>query len=182
MDFKDQLIMRHPDLSTVPDLSLPEGYRVHTYEPSLKNRWTEIVISAFDEPYDFDDKTARPKWCPERMFFVEVDGVDIATATCYEHWDYPGEGFLHMVGTAKEGKGKGAGRIATQAVLIWLRDNGYKTCILSTDDFRLPALHVYYSLGFRPVMNRADMPERWKKVYENIGVDANPMDEQCTEL
>ncbi len=179
MDFKDQLIMRHPDLTKVEDIKLPEGYRIHAYEPSMKERWTEIVVSAFDEPYDFDDKTARPKWSPDRLFFVEIDGEDVATAMSYEHWDYPGEGFLHMVGTDKKAKGKGAGRIATQAVLCWLRDHGIKTCILSTDDFRLPALHVYYSLGFRPVMNREDMPERWKKVYENIGIDADPLEEQA---
>lgn len=179
MDFKDQLIMRHPDLGKIPEITLPEGWRIHTEEPGSPEKWKVIVKSAFDFDEEYADKTDRPGWTPERMFFVEINGEDVATATSYDHWDYPGEGFLHMVGTRKDAAGKGAGRICTQAVLLWLRDHGYKTCILSTDDWRLPALHVYYSLGFRPVMNREDMPERWKKVYQNIGLTGDPLEEQA---
>lgn len=171
MDFKDQLIMRNSHLADVPDLKIPEGYRVHTEEEGSKEIWKDIVKSSFDFDEEYDDKTNRPGWTPERMFFVEIDGKDVATATSYDHWDYPGEGFLHMVGTRKDCLGKGAGSLVTLAVLNWLKQNGYKSAVLSTDDWRLPALKMYYKLGFRPVNNREDMPARWAEVYKNLGIE-----------
>ena len=76
-----------------------------------------------------------------------------------------------MVGTRKDCLGKGAGSLVTLAVLNWLKQHGYKSAVLSTDDWRLPALKMYYKLGFRPVNNREDMPARWAEVYKNLGIE-----------
>ena len=39
---------------------------------------------------------------------------------------------------------------------------------LKTDDWRFPAIHIYLSMGFKPVLNRDDMPDRWATVYQML--------------
>ena len=40
--------------------------------------------------------------------------------------------------------------------------------MLTTDDFRIPAVKVYLSLGFIPVLHDDTMPGRWKAVAAQI--------------
>ncbi len=37
-----------------------------------------------------------------------------------------------------------------------------------TDDWRLPAIGLYLSLGFDPVMEREDMPSRWRAIMAEL--------------
>ena len=39
---------------------------------------------------------------------------------------------------------------------------------LLTDDWRFPAIHIYLSMGFKPVLNRDDVPDRWATVYQML--------------
>ena len=47
---------------------------------------------------------------------------------------------------------------------------GYRRVYLSTDDFRLPALKVYLTVGFEPLMYADDMPARWSAVRRKLGL------------
>ena len=78
------------------------------------------------------------------------------------------EGVLDYVATHPSHQGRGLGRATCTAVSRYLADQGCETVSLWTDDWRLPAIHLYLSLGYRPVMNRADMPERWAKVIAEL--------------
>jgi mycothiol synthase len=40
---------------------------------------------------------------------------------------------------------------------------------LSTDDFRIPAIAIYLSLGFRPFLYDDDMQNRWKTILYGMG-------------
>ena len=77
-------------------------------------------------------------------------------------------GVLDFVVTHPDHRGKGLGRATCTEVARFLVSRGCKTITLGTDDWRLPAIHIYLSMGFRPVMNRNDMPGRWAAVYENL--------------
>ena len=87
----------------------------------------------------------------------EPDGTSVAEV-----------GVLDYVVTHPDHRGKGLGRATCTEVARFLVAQGCKTVSLDTDDWRLPAIHIYLSLGFRPVMNRSDMPPRWAAVYENL--------------
>ena len=52
--------------------------------------------------------------------------------------------------------------------MLSLRDRGYKTAVLSTDDERIAALSLYYSLGFRPIYEHESHPARWEAVIKTI--------------
>ena len=71
-----------------------------------------------------------------------------------------------MVGTHKKGLRKGAGKLAVLAVLLGLQKEGYEACYLRTDDFRLPAIALYLSLGFEPLIDDEEMQTRWDKIRE----------------
>ena len=77
-------------------------------------------------------------------------------------------GVLDFVVTHPDHRGKGLGRATCTEVARFLVSRGCKTITLGTDDWRLPAIHIYLSMGFNPVINRDDMPRRWAAVYENL--------------
>lgn len=163
-----QLIMRAPDLSNLPPLTLPEGMAHHTHRAGDEKDWEEIIESAFGTHYDFDLLISLGGYKPEFVQYIEKDGKNIATATAVENPAYPGEGWFRMIGTHKDACGLGAGKLVCLAALHSLRERGYKTAVLSTDDYRIPALKLYLSLGFEPVYSHESHKERWGKVFEVI--------------
>jgi len=61
------------------------------------------------------------------------------------------------------------GRIVTAAATARMVDLGGDFIFLRTDDFRLPALKSYLSLGFVPDLVAEDMAERWQEVCAQLG-------------
>ena len=78
------------------------------------------------------------------------------------------QGVLDFVVTHPDHRGRGLGRATCTAVSKFFIDRDCTSISLKTDDWRLPAIHLYLSLGFKPVMNRTDMPERWATIYKNL--------------
>ena len=78
------------------------------------------------------------------------------------------QGVLDFVVTHPGHRGRGLGRATCTAVSKFFVDLGCNSVSLLTDDWRLPAIHLYLSLGFKPVMNRTDMPGRWATIYKNL--------------
>ena len=111
---------------------------------------------------------------------VVAHAADIVSATFASRASYRGaalstlpsdpsiKGVVDYVVTRPDHQGKGLGRATTVCVTRFLIARGYKTVSLSTDEWRLPAIHIYLSLGFKPVMNREDMPGRWEGVLNKL--------------
>lgn len=163
-----QLMMRHPDLNNLPELTVPQGYELHTGRPDSKPVWEDIVKSSFDLDMTYEEGLNYPDCGPDNCWFCALDGVDLATATSYTKPAYPGDAFLHMVGTHKKGLRKGTGKLAVLAVLHGLQQKGIHACWLFTDDFRLPAIGLYLSVGFEPVIEDEEMQSRWDAVREKL--------------
>jgi hypothetical protein len=49
-------------------------------------------------------------------------------------------------------------------VLRWFRDHGFAESLLNTDDFRLPAIALYLSLGFQPEFPQEAHHARWSAI------------------
>ena len=56
----------------------------------------------------------------------------------------------------------------TRAVAPSMVKRGYGKIILFTDDWRLPAIGLYLSMGFEPQMSGEDMPERWDAIHRSL--------------
>ena len=46
-------------------------------------------------------------------------------------------------------------------------DYNYEKIILQTDDWRVPAIAVYFKLGFKPVLINKESEIRWNKIINN---------------
>ena len=78
------------------------------------------------------------------------------------------EGRLDFVAADPAHKGHRLGLAVCSAVVRYLADRGYPRAMLTTDDWRLPAIVTYLRVGFRPNYCREDMPGRWEAVCANI--------------
>ncbi len=160
-----QLLLRHPDLSALSPLKIPEGCEHKTHEEGKEAAWEAIIENAFSHRFPFSFVKNQPMYTPESVHYLEKDGRPIATATGTENPLYPGEGWLRMIGVSEDARGLGAGRAVVLSALHALKDSGYKTARLSTDDFRIPAISLYLSLGFEPVFEHDSHETRWKAIF-----------------
>ena len=166
-----QIFMRHPDLSNLPPIALPHGISLHNHIEGEEGNWEELIERSFRTYYSFD-KMLLNWWGykPEYVLYLSKDGKDIATASAMENAEFPGEGWLHMVGVDPDSRGMGAGRLITLAVLHMMSARGFKTAVLSTDDERLSAIKIYYYLGFRPIFTHESHEKRWADIYEKLNL------------
>lgn len=163
-----QLSMVRSNLDDLPELRLPQGYELHTGRPDSAKIWEDIILDSFNMEFSYEKELDYPDCGPDNCWFVSIDGVDVATATFYTKPEVPGAAFLHMVAAHKKSLGKGAGKLAVLAVLHGLKKAGFRECRLFTDDFRLPAIGLYLSVGFLPVIDDADMQARWDAVMKQL--------------
>lgn len=134
----------------------------------MEAEWEDIIKSAFGSNFTFDFLIKAGDYKPEHVLYLSYNGKPIATTAAVEHQNYPGEGWYRMVGVRADARGMGAGRLIGLAALHALRDRGYKSALLSTDDHRIPAINLYFSLGFEPVYIHKSHEERWKTVFAKI--------------
>jgi mycothiol synthase len=82
---------------------------------------------------------------------------------------YPGSGYVHWVGADPAHRGKRLGYLASLATLHEFVRLGCKDAVLETDDFRLPAIKVYFKLGFAPEYRHATHAPRWLRLAPQLG-------------
>jgi len=164
-----QIFMRHPDITNLPPLVLPDGITLHTLVEGEEANWEGLIERAFGQYYSFNDFIRNGgDYNPKYVLYLNKDGRDIATTTAVEKETFPNEGWFRMVGVDPDSRGLGAGRLIALAALHSLAERGYKTAVLSTDDERIPAINLYYSLGFRPIYTHESHKERWKKIMAKL--------------
>lgn len=168
-----QLSMRVPTSSVagLPDVRVPDGYVLRRYRPGDEDGWQELLrAGGFSE--DWSSKTVRDYMTdPVRRAgsWVAVLQNNLVSATFATPDAQCAEiGLLDYVVTHPDHRGKGLSRAVCTGVMRFFHDRGYDRIRLLTDDWRLPAISLYLSLGFEPEMTRADMPGRWQEVRNKL--------------
>lgn len=162
-----QLHMRMTDMDKLPPLSLPQGVALHSHEEGMEEAWEKLIEDVFGNYYSFNDFIVNGgNYKPEYVLYLRKNGEEIATTTAVEKDTFPGEGWLRMVGVSPESRGTGAGKLIVLSALHSLAARGYKSTVLSTDDSRIPAINLYLSMGFEPIIFDDEHKERWEKVME----------------
>lgn len=168
--------MRLPTLASLPEAEVAEGYTLRTYRDGDLAVWAALVSECIGGRYD--EAACResllmgtPQFAPEDLCFAEK-GDEVAGTTCAhrKHAPAEGPGIIHMVGVFAAHRGHGLGRALVAAALHRLREMGYREVTLSTDDFRLPAIRTYLSLGFRPHLSHPSHGARWQEVRRQLGL------------
>lgn len=181
-----QLRMARPDLENLPEMELPTGYGMRTYREGDEAHWARIISDSFGgrQRTAQDAKkeiTKQDVFVPDGLYFATHRGIPVGTACAWrQSIDEKEIGDVHMVGVVAEHTGHKLGKWVSLAVLIYLRDHGFKCAMLGTDDFRIPAIKTYLNLGFVPVYVDDDQPERWRAIFEKLKLP--PMNAQIAHI
>ena len=161
---------------------LPQGYSFEFFVESAEDigAWCDIcraanMVKSENNEESFDKIIRSVKGIdPEKDLFFVVDesGRRVATSTLI-HNKEKNTGYLHMVAAIPDVRGKGIGHAMLSFAISIAEARGIDHCILTTDDYRLPAIKNYLCGGFRPVIYDGldeEMRERWSAVAKNLGV------------
>ena len=173
----EQLMMSR-DNKEIPRILIPEGYYMRGY---INNNgdgeaWCKCCIDGslgIDEISEsaFENKMLKDKSVnPENIFFIVSPSGEIAGTTTYQYTDVQDTGCIHMVAVQKNHQGK---KLSLPIILYAVQkmlDDGVKKIILTTDDWRIPAIKTYLNAGFLPVVKPGDidMANRWTEVMKKI--------------
>jgi len=156
-------------VGTTP-LRVPPGYGLRTFRPGDEDAWVGLLQTGDFTPWDrarLDALLAneRVRTPPEGAFFVTKDDRPVGATSTQLH-DEPGgiEAELGWVVVAPEHRGHGLGLVVCRAVLDFIGRLGHDRAYLKTDDFRLPAIQTYLTLGFEPAMVHESHPARWAAI------------------
>ena len=171
-----QLRMIRQNLEELSEIKIPKGYGIRTYKPGDEAHWARITNASFGGKRSPEDARKeimdRPQFVPEGLFFVIYQGKPVGTACAWrQSRDETEVGQLHMVGVVPEHQGHRLGELVSLCVLHFFKEHDFSMAWLGTDGHRLPALKTYLNLGFKPLYREDSHQERWKAVFEKLGVE-----------
>ncbi len=168
-----QMLLPEKALSPPPQARVPDGYAFRTFLPGDEEAHIAVMRSATFDGWSHEQlRAALLKTLPDGMFLAvhtasgEVVGTATATHNPSEHHAFGGE--LGWVAVMPDHTGRGLGKAVCAAAIRRLISAGYRRIYLRTDDWRLPAVKVYLSLGFLPFLFVEDMPGRWEEVCAQL--------------
>lgn len=122
--------------------------------------------------------TNVPLLVPETdVFFVCEKATGRPVATLTAHIRDTGDGWIHMVGSLPEVRGKKIGHAMLAHGLTRLANAGVPRVWLTTDDWRRPAIKNYLTAGFCPVIfddpseDALPLTDRWEVILTELRWD-----------
>ena len=150
---------------------LPPGYELRGYRPSDEDSWIDTINTGeFGSIWDhahFEEYLRGPEGMECSRLVVMGSQVVAATFASVKEGT-PEVGRVDFVVSRPEYRGLGLGRVVCTEVVRVLIEKGYASVVLYTDDWRLPAIGLYLSMGFEPRMDREDMSERWERIRAKL--------------
>lgn len=158
---------------------LPEGWSFRAYNSTAADTqaWVDCcrngLLTPKDGPEAFEICIGREGCKPDEVYFIEKDGVPVATVTAMLNEEKIGH--VHYVGAKPEVRGVGVGGWLNQIVKADLWKRGCEKAFLTTDEFRVPAIKSYLTAGFVPVEYDVEMELRWTRLLRFLGKPNVPM-------
>lgn len=155
----------------MPTQTTPQGFTLRGYRAGDEDSWVSLInYGDYGSDWDrarFDEYIQGPER-KEGSKVIERDGMIVAATFASVQPDMDNMGRVDFVTSLPEYRGFGLGRLVCSEVVRYLVDRGYSRVILFTDDWRLPAIGLYLSMGFEPQMTREDMTGRWRAIRRNL--------------
>lgn len=176
-----QLLMLHPDVTEFASVDAS----VQPLSSSDAGSLGALLNAAFEEETWSAEKVRADLIEASdiaEVFGVIEDGKVVATASArVNQADFPGQGYVHMVASGVEARGRGLGRSVTAAVLARFAELGLTEAVLETDDWRIPALRTYLAMGFVPVIRDHSHYARWSTIFQKTYRRVSPATVATTE-
>lgn len=163
-------------LSDLPALvPPPRTVTIRPYTPADEPAWNALIAAAYPELADepatlagiFGDQAAE---LPARMgLLVAKNDPDqlLGSATAWFGDDNVAR--LHWVAVTPALQGGGLGRPLVSWALHQMKALGHTSAYLMTEDFRLSAIGLYRSLGFKPEPRDAGEQQAWNELLPLLG-------------
>ena len=161
----------------------PEGYTVEKYngDPNQRKEFYRLWHGKYGAEKEVNDMFYREfenyhDCKPEKdVHFVKFGDEYIGTITAIHH-PFGNLGYVHMVAIREDFRGKHLSRPLNYIAMKKIYEDGSKRAYLTTNEWRKNAIRSYIKAGFYPLQNgvgkaeQKEMIERWKKVYEELGL------------
>lgn len=100
----------------------------------------------------------------------------VGTAMCLHNYSgsTPFTGDVGWLACDPGHRGRGLGYSLTASVTARFLRAGYARIQLHTEYYRLPAVKIYLSLGYLPVIYSREMVSLWQEICEQIGWEFTP--------
>ena len=165
------MVIEAEKVRLVSDKPLPDGFSLRGYKHGDENSWISLLnCGDFDSQWD-SERFQEYMTQDERLEGSSVilkDEIIVAATFASVQDSSKQVGRVDFVVSHPDFRGLGLGKVVLIEVLRFLRKKNYKTIMLYTDDWRIPALGMYLSLGFEPEITRHDMPGRWDKIKNTL--------------
>ena len=160
-----------------PDDSDPRRLLVRPIHNGTRPQYYQLRIDGgFTSPWDDEAfKKYRPKLTPNGLILVKHirSGRLVAAASAESAHPATGSAFWRlprMGHCAPDFRGKNSkARLHNRNQKTHRR--GYAKLVLSTDDFRIPAIATYTQYRMAPWLYEPDMQERWQNVLKTLQQD-----------
>ena len=170
-----QLKMFRPADAEIPIIPVPDGFTIREMRPGEEPCWCFCCQGEFgveDEAVEtFNRKMLEPSYVRENVFFTCRDDKPVGTATARS---CDGEAYLHYIAVNPCARGHKLAKALISTVLQRHAEQGRFGCFLTTDDFRVPAVYTYLTIGYIPVLWTDDARERWEKMLALYGMKSCP--------
>jgi len=174
------LYMLWPPAKPASTVALPVGYRLRHFGEADAEAYCALVnLDRWEDTgwrcREYSLREMRMRAVPRGFFVVEAaDGALVATAIARHRPDadtyyFPEGGEICLVFVHPAHRRRGLGQVVTLATVQRLQEIGYQNIYLNVMDHRLPALRLYFSLGFQPLLYRAEVGARWQQICTNLG-------------
>jgi GNAT superfamily N-acetyltransferase len=161
--------MIRPDLTGIPCVPMPAGYRARPVRLAEGDLWTEVVRDA--EPYfDLADDLFTREFgqdldaVPQRCSFIENEHGTVVGTISGWYDRLKGDrcvGRIHWVAVRPGWQGLGLGK-AELAFALRRLARCHDRCLLTTQTLRVPAIRLYLNFGFLPDLGTAEACARWE--------------------
>jgi mycothiol synthase len=155
---------------SLPSPQVPDGYELRGYQPGDEESWLALQHLGGFTHWDLEgiEKYLEDPVRRDGSQVVTTGDRLVAATFATPHKSLDGVGYLDWVVSDPDCRGLGLGRAVCSGVMRFFVEHGYDSIILLTDDWRLPAISLYLSLGFDPVTEREDMPTRWQAIMAEL--------------
>lgn len=169
----NQLRMVRQSVNPVEVPPIPKDYKLRQFHRGDDKSYQELFDLAFHMPGALA-KTLE-KVLTDGFFVIEHMPSATIVASCVAERESisSNNSILGWLVCDPSHTGKRLGTIVAAAVTNKLVKEGCVSPCLSTDDFRLAAIRIYFDLGWRPYLYNPDMKQRWDKTCMRLGRDVD---------